>query len=199
VSEPEHEGRGARLFFALEIGEHDRNAIAAWRDEAFREHTELRLVPAASLHVTLAFLGWRPDAEIAAIGQAGLSAVAGLPAPRATPRAVLGVPRSRPRLLALDLGNPDGRSRAVAAALTAALAAAGLHEPEERPFWPHVTLARVRGARGGSRAAATPVRARAEVPLPELVLRRVTLFRSHLSPHGARYEALDACLLPRVD
>jgi 2'-5' RNA ligase len=101
-------------------------------------------------------------------------------------------------LLALDLGDPEGRARAVAGALTAALAAAGLHEAEERPFWPHVTLARVRAGRGGSRAAATPVRARAEVPLPELVLTRVTLFRSRLSPHGARYEALDARLLPRV-
>ena len=59
----------------------------------------------------------------------------------------------------------------------------GFHRPEKRPFWPHVTLARVkRGERARPLEAAPP-------PEP-LVAREVTLYRSLLSPRGARYEAL---------
>ena len=67
------------------------------------------------------------------------------------------------------------------------LHAAKLYEPEKRPFWPHVTLARAK--RGKTLRG---------VEVPDLTdeLRRpfeadtVTLFRSTLRPQGAVYEAL---------
>ena len=80
----------------------------------------------------------------------------------------------------------EGGSGAVQSALSEALAAGGWYAPEKRPFLPHVTVARVgRGAR---------VRRGLELPaLPaDLAFRAstVTLFRSRLSPAGARYEGL---------
>ena len=72
-------------------------------------------------------------------------------------------------------------------ALSGRLHAARFYEPEKRPFWPHVTLARVkRGAKVG------------RLVLPELSpeiakpfeAKRVTLFRSTLRPSGAVYEPL---------
>jgi 2'-5' RNA ligase len=64
------------------------------------------------------------------------------------------------------------------------LEALGLYEPEKRPFWPHVTLARVK--KGGR------VR-RLQVPDPPAEPwhgTAVTLYRSRLSPKGARYEEI---------
>jgi len=84
------------------------------------------------------------------------------------------------------LGSRDASDvdRIAAAALGAALVAADLHEAEPRPFRPHVTVARVRrGARAPSGRFPDP-------PRPELTTTEVVLYRSELSPGGARYTAL---------
>ena len=66
------------------------------------------------------------------------------------------------------------------------LVADGWHEPEARPYLPHVTVARVRGE-----AAHAPHGSALPEP-PELVFdgAALTLFRSRLHPSGARYEPL---------
>lgn len=176
----------ARLFLALDPVDSARTALAAWRDSAFTGQ-ELRLVPAQSLHVTLVFLGHRPEAEIELIAES-LSAVAGFPAPVLWPIGVEALPRRRPRLLALDLDDPEGRAGAVQAAASEALEAKGLHAPERRPFWPHLTLARVRGRERRRPSPALPT----QVGRPEGPLRfeHVALYRSRLGPGGARYEPL---------
>ena len=69
---------------------------------------------------------------------------------------------------------------------TTTLAAARLYRPEKRPFWPHITFARVK--RGERRAP--PVEAQG-LPSAPFDAAEVTLYRSHLSPRGARYEALE--------
>lgn len=131
--------------------------------------------------MTLVFLGHLAEEEIPRIADA-------LPrfavAPRLTALGVKPVPPRQPRLFALDLADEEGRCGAIQASVSDALEALGLYEPEKRPFWPHVTLARVRkGAR---------VR-RMEVPNPPAEAWRgeaITLYRSRLSPKGARYEQL---------
>jgi 2'-5' RNA ligase len=63
-------------------------------------------------------------------------------------------------------------------------------EAETRPYSPHVTIARVKDL---GRGAARPVRdALAAVPADcgSCRVATVTLFRSHLSPKGSRYEPL---------
>ena len=173
-----------RLFLALDLPESARDAIAGWRDRSLASRDELRLVPVAGLHVTLVFLGWTDPERLAAIWDAASRALAeGQAPPVLAPGGLVPVPRRRPRLVALDLSDEGGRAAALQRAVADSLAAAELHEPDRRPFWPHVTLARLRkGARwrpleGGPDLA--PFDAAA-----------VTLYRSHLSPSGARYEAL---------
>jgi 2'-5' RNA ligase len=149
------------------------------------ERDDLRLVAATSLHVTLAFLGSRPEAEIEPIAAAVSGAVGGLRAARLEVAGVKPVPPRRPRLFALDLDDVDGGAGAIQAAVSDALEAGGFYTPERRAFWPHVTLARVR--RGVPRVE--PI----ELPPPKAVFeaRRVTLYRSRLSPRGASYDALE--------
>jgi 2'-5' RNA ligase len=163
-----------------------------WRDGVVAGRDDLRTVPAAYLHVTLAFLGGRPETEIAAVAEAALGPVLGHAAPRLEPTEVIPVPARAPRLFALDLRDPAGEAGAVHRAVVGSLAAAGLHTPERRPFWPHLTLARVRGAGRARRPKARTAPLHADPPEGPLSFDRVTLYRSHLSPAGARYEALDS-------
>ena len=170
----------ARLFVALDLPPDAREELAAWCAVALGGRDDLRLVAPEALHVTLAFLGHLDEAEIPRI--AGLLRPSAAPVMHAS--AVKPVPPRRPRLFALDLEDEDGRCGAIQARLSDALAAAGLYEPEQRPFWPHVTLARVRK---GARVA------RLDLPDPPAARWRgaaVTLYRSRLSRAGARYEAL---------
>ncbi|HEX8052559.1 MAG TPA: RNA 2',3'-cyclic phosphodiesterase [Thermoleophilaceae bacterium] len=176
------EGPRARLFLALEPSEEDRAALAAWRDALIAGREDLRPVPGESLHLTLAFLGYRPEEEIDAIGSCAVEAVGTAAAVDLIPRAVKPVPPRAPRLFALDLADPGGHAAAIQSATSDALAAGGYYTPEKRPWWPHVTLARVKR---GARAAPLAV----EPPAGPLRADRVTLYRSLLHPHGARYES----------
>lgn len=173
----------ARLFVALDLPADARARLADWRDGVVAGRDELRAVAPEALHVTLAFIGQRPLEETDAVAGLVVGSVAGLAAARLRAVGVVALPPRRPRLFALELSDDGGRAAVVQAAVSDALAAAGFYEPERRPFWPHVTLARVRR---GERAAAIA----AQPPGEEFVAAEVTLYRSRLSPRGARYEPL---------
>jgi RNA 2',3'-cyclic 3'-phosphodiesterase len=174
----------ARLFVALELPASARERIVAWQGRAFGGHGRaVRLVAPPSLHVTLAFLGHHPEGALEAIRDAALSSLGGLRAPVLAPVGVVGVPPRRPRLWALDLADRDGRAAEVQAAVADPLAAGGWYRPEKRPFWPHVTVARLR-------ARERPPRVAAEPPAGSFTASEVVLYRSRLSRAGADYEAL---------
>jgi 2'-5' RNA ligase len=176
----------ARLFVALEPCDEDRAALAEWRDRLIAGRDDLRPSAATTLHLTLAFLGRRPEAEIPPIARSALEAVAALPPAVLRPGDVVPVPRrGAPRLFALDLDDEEGRGAAIQAAAGGALAAAGLWEPERRTWWPHLTLARVKAReRAEPLAAAEPAPGPLHAPL-------VTLYRSALRPQGAQYDPLE--------
>ncbi len=172
-----------RLFVALELPAGVRGTLAQWGEEARGAAPGLRAISAQSLHVTLCFLGSRAASELDAIAAAA-HAVFAEPAPSLSVNQGLWLPRRRPRVLALELDDPNRTLTATQALLSEALRSGGWYEPDERSFLPHVTVARVpRGVRVG----------RTELPAaPELSFEgsTVTLFRSRLSAGGARYEPL---------
>jgi len=140
--------------------------------------------------VTLVFLGYLPEKKVAEVAQTAFEPVRGLAAPELSVRAVRPVPARDPRLFAFDLSDVDGRAGAVQAVASDALASARFYKPEKRQFWPHVTFARVK--RGQRRVP--PIDA--EPPqLEAFEATDVVLYRSHLSPRGARYEALETVRL----
>jgi 2'-5' RNA ligase len=185
----------ARLFVALDLPDELREGIAAWGREALADPA-LRPVAPESLHVTLAFLGYRPEKEIEAI--AAVVRESGGPAPWVElldpePRP----PRGRARLYALPALSPG--TEALQAGVSAALAEPGFYKPEKRPFWPHVTVARVRPEGRGSRRPAIVSKPPGKLPagLSEAqICRRMTLYRSELQPTGARYVPLAQVQLP---
>jgi 2'-5' RNA ligase len=169
---------------ALDLPAPAREALVEWQERALAGRTDLRAVTAGALHVTLAFLGHRPEEEIDPIGAAVESALDGAAPAQLTPLAARPVPRRRPRLFALDLEDEGGRAAAVHAAVAGALEAGRYHAPQRRKFWPHVTVARVgHGAREVASITVPP-------PAEPFVAGEVVLYRSHLGRGPARYEAL---------
>jgi 2'-5' RNA ligase len=185
----------ARLFVALDLPDELREGVAVWGREALADPA-LRPVAPESLHVTLAFLGSRPEEEIEAV--AAVVRERGGPAPWVE----LGGPVPRPprgmaRLYALPALSPG--AEALQEGVSQGLAEAGFYEPEKRSFWPHVTVARVRPEGRGSRRPAVVSEPPEKLPagLSEArVCRRMTLYRSELQPTGARYVPLAQVQLP---
>lgn len=175
----------ARVFLALDLPERERAALADWRDRAIGGRDEVRPVPTESLHATLVFLGYQFERDVSRIAQAAFGPLEGRGPVRLRPLGVVAVPSRGPRLFALDLDDADGDCAALQTAAVEALTATGLHRPERRPFWPHVTLARVkRGRRAAALEAPAP-------PVESLDAVDVTLYRSLLRPQGAVYEPLE--------
>lgn len=190
-----------RLFLALELPDDLRDAIAAWQRGL--DDPALRIVPAENLHMTLVFLGSRDPADVDAIARAAFSKVdSSAPEIEIDPEPV-GRPRGkRPRLYALQGRSPG--AEAVQAQVVAGLAEADLHEPEEHPFWPHLTVARVRPVARGSRKPAVVERPPGRVPDRTYVCRptplvRLTLFRSRTGREGAVYEPMAELELPPAE
>jgi RNA 2',3'-cyclic 3'-phosphodiesterase len=166
-----------RLFLAAELPREAVDALVGWRPRG----DALRLLAPEALHVTLAFLGWRGEEDVAplsAVVEASARPVAQLSLGEA-----LWLPRRRPRVLAVGLDDGDGALGAVQSEVARALQEAVGWTPERRAFLAHVTVARVRGG-GRLPDAGTPPR------LGPFAASALTLFRSHLSSGGARYEAL---------
>jgi RNA 2',3'-cyclic 3'-phosphodiesterase len=173
----------ARLFVALELPSEVRRALIGWREEAVAGVDGVRLVRGEDLHVTLCFLGWREAGEIDSIGSA-CGVVADDPPAELELSEAIWLPRRRPRVLAVAMDDLHGALASLQSKLSDALASGGWFKPEARTFLAHVTVARLgRGARVGSVRLTPP---------PAIRLRgsRVALYRSRLSPAGARYERL---------
>jgi 2'-5' RNA ligase len=183
------------MFVALDLPHEVRTGIEEWGRGELTDPA-LRPVAAQSLHITLAFLGYRPekDAEqvIAAMREsAGPAPLIELGDPLPRPA------RGKPRLFALPALSPGAEQ--MQAQLSEILISAGLYEPEKRPFWPHVTVARVRAEGRGSRRpmlvedAPGPLPAELSEPFYGV---RISLYRSELKPSGARYVPLAQVELP---
>jgi len=184
------------MFVAVDLPEMVRQDISDWGEVALADPA-LRRIPMESLHITLTFLGDRPLADVARIEEAMLEV--------ADPQLFLelGGPVGRPergrtRVIALPVSFPRP-VQARQAELAEILCFEGLYKPEKRPFWPHVTVARVRNEGDGSRQ---PMRV--DTPSgPSPTARtgffdavRISLYRSELQPLGARYVPLAQVELP---
>jgi RNA 2',3'-cyclic 3'-phosphodiesterase len=193
----------ARLFVALDLPERVGEDLVTWQREALTDPA-LRPIAAGALHVTLCFLAYWPERDIERIA-ATLETVPARPVEiRFVPEPVP-VPRNRPRLLAIE-GQSDA-AVALQAELSERLQSAGFYRPEKRPFWTHVTVARIKPARRSAsdrRGRRRGLPMRVEKPpdaLPATLLEpfgavRVALYRSNLRPTGAEYVSLAEFELP---
>jgi 2'-5' RNA ligase len=194
-----------RLFLALDVDADTIAGVHTWI--ARMRHTlggaerEIAFVDPDRLHITLQFLGEVEPRLIDA-----LVAALALPLPLQPFEAALGDPGAFPRSGAprvVWVGLARGRDQAIALhdALGPRLREAGVPPADEaRPFFPHVTLGRVRRtARPAAGRALRAAMVAVGPPQGSWTIDRVTLYQSVLSPRGPRYTSRAACQLVSVD
>jgi 2'-5' RNA ligase len=181
-----------RLFVALDLPRAAKRAVYAWGTQALTDPA-LRQVPAENLRITLVYLGHRLEEQVPRIVAALRDFCEGM----APPLVELRDPEQRPergrsRLYTLPANSPG--AEIIQVGLRELLSNRGLHEHDQRPFWPHVTVARVRSEKRGSRG-----RMRVEHPpsgpLPPSLTEpfwgeSVGLYRSDLHPEGVSHTPL---------
>ena len=182
-----------RLFIAVELDEAARGAAARaaddLRQQLRRTRLDARWVATDNLHLTLVFIGHIEDS-------AADSFVAAVTRPFAQPpfqlrlgRCGVFPPSGPPRVLWIGLAEGGEALRFLQEEVVARLQPLGF-EAERRPFSAHLTIARVKDLPRATAKDARAIVAGATVPDARCLVTRVTLFRSHLSPKGSRYEAL---------
>lgn len=172
-----------RLFIAAEIPAEAIEGLVSWQMRYLLRERTLRLTPPEQLHVTLVFLGQLGEHERdLAIGQ--LDSLSDRSQFTVTANAIVGLPRGRgPRVIAAELEEPAGRLKAIYEELAGGLEEKKVYKREKRPFFPHVTIARVRGRIKLETGEIQPE------PVKFTAV-RITLYNSILKPGGAVHQPL---------
>jgi 2'-5' RNA ligase len=192
-----------RAFIAVELDAALRAGIAGTQARLRRAlaktipDARLQWVRAESIHLTLKFLGSVEERRVSEIAEAVGRALSDH---RAMTVEVggLGVfpDLQRPRVLWIGLSGPEPASghpqgvTMLAAAVDRALGTIGF-PPEDRPFSPHLTLARIKErAREVGQALQDLGVLESPPPVGRLHVRSVSLMKSELHPSGAVYARL---------
>jgi 2'-5' RNA ligase len=173
-----------RAFLAIPLPTPVRRCAAEIARAALARTHGFRPVREEGLHVTLRFFGDADAARLAALHSDCSNASASFAPIELRVGSLRAIPTARrPRLLwlAVEDGSPDGALGRLAVRLEEIARAHGF-PPEDRPFAPHVAVAR---ARGGARA-------NLDAPLDDavagdFVADRIVLFRSELTSGGSIY------------
>lgn len=160
-----------RLFCALVLPDPARAAIVEW--QATLGSGDFRVVPPDNLHVTLAFLGPRPERELDAIGVRVENAAREAHPIRFTVRRY----RETRSVGMLVLEDEGGAATALAADLATRLERLGVYRPEKRRWLPHLTVVRFR----------KPPRLAPDAPELEFMPSDAAVYLSRLRPSGAEY------------
>jgi 2'-5' RNA ligase len=193
-----------RLFVALHIDDHTRRRIVSFVASLRELAPNVRWMQEESWHVTLKFIGERPEALVGPIERA-LHTISAAPFDLSL-RGHGFFPRERkPRVFWAGIA-AGPQLGALVASVEEAVAVHGVAR-EEQEYSPHLTLARLPGGSGSPRArkgdrpnpnfdrlrqklAAQPV-----VDFGTMKAREFFLYRSQLSPSGSHYTKLAAFAL----
>jgi 2'-5' RNA ligase len=164
-----------RLFVGIPVPAADAPELLGWLDGL--DLRGARPVRPADLHLTLAFLGHRPRADLDAV----VRVVEEL---RGRPRPLLRVERYRETRSVgmLVLADEGGRAAAIAEHAQRRLEEEGLYRREGRPWLPHVTVLRFRERPRLRPPPATLTNVRSIAPSD------AAAYLSILRPTGAQYE-----------
>jgi 2'-5' RNA ligase len=176
-----------RLFIAVPLPPELTDRAAALLPAAL---PALKRVRPELMHVTLAFLGWIADEQLDTVIEAARTAVGGQ---HAFDLVFAGAgrfpPTGRAKIVWLGIGEGIGPLGDLADAVAAELRRREI-KFDDRPFAPHLTLARVRPEATGAEARTIAAAADA-MAVPRLATRadRIAVVESVLSPKGPRYTA----------
>jgi len=188
-----------RLFIALDIDDAVRERIALFVDGVRKFAPDARWMRPESLHVTLKFIGEQPDGAVEKIEQELATISAGTTEIKLSGYGFFPTATS-PRVFWIGMEAGPALTK-LAAAIDDRMASLGIAK-EDRPFSPHLTLARGAGGSGSPRWRKGDGQNRAfsylqeklsALPMPEfgtMSPHEFFLYQSQLSPKGSRYTKL---------
>jgi len=180
-----------RAFLAIDPPEEILQAIGRIQGRLQRIiRGEVRWVRPEAIHLTLKFFGDVPESAVKAIAGVVGKAAAGV-APFSLEIGGAGVfpDQRRPRVLWLGMNGDVPRLLSFQQELEVGLGAIGF-PAEERPFRPHLTLARIKSSRGLA-GLERALEKGAEYGAGEFTASGIGLLRSELTPRGAIYTTLE--------
>ena len=185
---------GRRLFIAVPFPSDAEHEIAAVVERVMADGVpgggrDVRWVRLDSLHLTLRFLGPTLEDRVETAGEATRGAAAACaPFDLSIGRAGAFPNAARPRALWLDIRDGGEPLAALARAVDRALTERGW-ELDDKPFRPHLTLARADGIRAGAAIGARLVAEAADLDV-RFRADRIGLFESLTGGGPARYVPL---------
>jgi RNA 2',3'-cyclic 3'-phosphodiesterase len=168
-----------RLFVALLLPDEAVARLVEWQERELGGGLDLRIVPADNLHVTVAFLGGRPAADLEGIAEVVRETARGAAQPVLEPIRY----RETRSVGMVVLSDENERATRLAERLFDGLERLRVYERERRDWLPHVTVVRFRE------------RPRLAPPLPTLgrvMSSELAVMMSRLRPSGAQYEVLES-------
>jgi RNA 2',3'-cyclic 3'-phosphodiesterase len=190
---------GRRLFVAVPLPTEATDALVGVVDEIRAlaiqgRGRDVRWVRMDGLHLTLRFLGPTMEDRVAPTVEAVRAAATSIrPFEIVLGRAGAFPSEARPRAIWVDVIGGAEQLGIAASIVDASLATAGW-DIEERPFRPHLTLARSDGVRAGSAVAATLIERARDLRI-SCAVDRIGLFESLTGGGPARYEPLELARL----
>jgi 2'-5' RNA ligase len=190
-----------RLFIALDIDDRIRERITRFIENIQAFAPDAHWMGAESLHVTLKFIGGQPEAAVEKIKDT-LSTITASTGEIKFRGYGFFPTAKRPRVFWIGI-QADPQLPSLAAVIDEKMLTLEVPK-EERPFSPHLTLARGRGGSGSPRwrKGDGPNRTfqrlqekLSTLPAPEfgtMTPRQFFLYQSHLSPKGSKYTKLAA-------
>jgi len=173
-----------RVFAGIALPAEIRTAIEVATAPLRTTIPGFRWVPPENLHLTIVFLGWVDPDDVEPI-RAALDASVASAAPFSARLGAAGRFPDRGRARVLWVGFTSGADALSDLAGSARVAVAG-RVPDDRPFRPHITVARARLPVRLTANALASVRSLER----DVAVEAVTLFRSHLGSPHPRYEAI---------
>jgi 2'-5' RNA ligase len=163
-------------------------AITAARGPCPEEGPDLRWAGADHWHLTLTFLGQVDEDALAELmGRLARAARRHQPVELSVAGAGVFGARARARVLWAGIRGDRGQLKALAASVAAGARRSGI-AVDDRPYRPHLTLARSRARQGADVRAI--VEALESYAGPSWTARELHLVRSYLGRQGSRYETL---------
>jgi RNA 2',3'-cyclic 3'-phosphodiesterase len=179
-----------RTFIAVEITGPIRAKASALIATFSDTTADVNWVEPHNLHLTLKFLGEVHEREIGELCQAVVKGARSMEPFELEIHGAGAFPNAaRPRTVWLGAGDGTESMVCLHDSIEAQLAALGYRE-EHRRFQTHLTIGRVRGTGIGITELGSLLQQHADTAVGRMIVQKVTIFHSMLTPEGPVYEAI---------
>jgi RNA 2',3'-cyclic 3'-phosphodiesterase len=186
-----------RAFIAVEITEEIKSFLAGLQKELRKSNADISWVKPHNIHVTLRFLGEIELAQQNTLIEILDTVLKDHSCFKLRVSSLGAFPNTKsPRVIWVGIDLGAEQLQKISGELETSLHTVGFAD-EERPFTAHLTLGRTKSSLNRNLLAKIigDLNQRLEEEKPEMIVSKITLFKSTLTPGGPVYEALHAANL----